>query len=241
MRRDLIASAIAVVAFTVLFGFVYPLVVTGVSQVVFGEPGRRQPDRARRRARRLEPDRPGVPKRVPKPARRQVRARARRALLPEPPLGDRLQRRRHLLQQPRAQQRRALASSSPTRSRPTSSSRARTRPGSTADRRAGRRRHHLGLGRRSRTSPRPTPRSRRTGSPRSAACRSTRVLELIDENTDGPRARVPRRARRQRARAQPRARSRRESVSDRPQSVFNAATRAHGDRRQPASSSIRGR
>ncbi len=36
MRRDLIASAIAVVAFTVIFGVVYPLVITGVSQVVFG-------------------------------------------------------------------------------------------------------------------------------------------------------------------------------------------------------------
>ncbi len=36
MRRDLISSAIAVVAFTVIFGFAYPFVVTGVSQVVFG-------------------------------------------------------------------------------------------------------------------------------------------------------------------------------------------------------------
>jgi K+-transporting ATPase ATPase C chain len=38
MRRDLITSAIAVVVLTVLFGIAYPLVVTGVSQVVF--PGR---------------------------------------------------------------------------------------------------------------------------------------------------------------------------------------------------------
>jgi potassium-transporting ATPase KdpC subunit len=38
MRRDLVTSLIAVVAITVLFGLAYPLVVTGISQVVF--PGR---------------------------------------------------------------------------------------------------------------------------------------------------------------------------------------------------------
>ena len=35
MRRDLTASLVAVVAFTVLFGLAYPLVMTGVSQVAF--------------------------------------------------------------------------------------------------------------------------------------------------------------------------------------------------------------
>jgi potassium-transporting ATPase KdpC subunit len=35
MRRDLITSVIAVVALTVIFGHVYPLVVTGISQVTF--------------------------------------------------------------------------------------------------------------------------------------------------------------------------------------------------------------
>jgi K+-transporting ATPase ATPase C chain len=35
MRRELITSVIAVVALTVIFGLVYPLVVTGVSQVTF--------------------------------------------------------------------------------------------------------------------------------------------------------------------------------------------------------------
>jgi potassium-transporting ATPase KdpC subunit len=35
MRRDLITSVIAVVALTVIFGLVYPLVVTGISQVTF--------------------------------------------------------------------------------------------------------------------------------------------------------------------------------------------------------------
>ena len=36
MKRDLITSAIAVLAFTVLFGIVYPLITTGVAQLVFG-------------------------------------------------------------------------------------------------------------------------------------------------------------------------------------------------------------
>jgi K+-transporting ATPase ATPase C chain len=35
MRRTLLTSLIAVIAITVLFGLVYPLVMTGVSQVVF--------------------------------------------------------------------------------------------------------------------------------------------------------------------------------------------------------------
>ena len=38
MRKDLISSVVAVVALTVIFGLAYPLVITGVSQVVF--PGR---------------------------------------------------------------------------------------------------------------------------------------------------------------------------------------------------------
>ena len=35
MRKDLIASAVAVVVFTVVFGLAYPLVMTGVAQVAF--------------------------------------------------------------------------------------------------------------------------------------------------------------------------------------------------------------
>ena len=35
MRRDLIASIIAAVTFTVIFGLAYPLIATGVSQVLF--------------------------------------------------------------------------------------------------------------------------------------------------------------------------------------------------------------
>jgi K+-transporting ATPase ATPase C chain len=35
MRRDIVTSAIAIVIFTILLGIVYPLVITGVSQVAF--------------------------------------------------------------------------------------------------------------------------------------------------------------------------------------------------------------
>jgi K+-transporting ATPase ATPase C chain len=35
MRRDIITSAIAIVVFTLLLGLVYPLVITGISQVAF--------------------------------------------------------------------------------------------------------------------------------------------------------------------------------------------------------------
>jgi K+-transporting ATPase ATPase C chain len=38
MRKDLISSAVAVVALTAIFGLAYPLVITGASQVLF--PGR---------------------------------------------------------------------------------------------------------------------------------------------------------------------------------------------------------
>ena len=35
MRRDITASIIAAVAFTLIFGLAYPLIATGVSQVLF--------------------------------------------------------------------------------------------------------------------------------------------------------------------------------------------------------------
>lgn len=37
MRRDLTASIVAAVTFTLLFGLAYPLVTTGISQVLFGD------------------------------------------------------------------------------------------------------------------------------------------------------------------------------------------------------------
>jgi K+-transporting ATPase ATPase C chain len=44
MRRNLITSALAAVVFTVLLGLVYPLVVTGISQVAFGRNADGNPD-----------------------------------------------------------------------------------------------------------------------------------------------------------------------------------------------------
>jgi potassium-transporting ATPase KdpC subunit len=44
MKRNLISSAVAVLAFTVLLGLVYPLVVTGVAQVAFGQNADGNPD-----------------------------------------------------------------------------------------------------------------------------------------------------------------------------------------------------
>src|SRR3954447_1043815 len=44
MKRNLITSALTVIAFTVLLGLVYPLVVTGISQVAFGKNADGNPD-----------------------------------------------------------------------------------------------------------------------------------------------------------------------------------------------------
>jgi K+-transporting ATPase ATPase C chain len=46
MRRDVVASVVAIVVFTALFGLAYPLVMTGVSQVVF--PGKADGSRIER-------------------------------------------------------------------------------------------------------------------------------------------------------------------------------------------------
>ena len=100
------------------FGLAYPLVMTGVSQVALPGQGRRQPGRARRRGGRLAPDRPGL--------------RQAAALLPEPALGDRLRRRRHLLQQPRPQPEGPARPVQRRTSPPTSSASGRYTPGLTA-------------------------------------------------------------------------------------------------------------
>src|SRR3954449_12440891 len=44
MRRNLITSALCVIVFTVLLGLVYPLVLTGISQVAFGTDADGNPD-----------------------------------------------------------------------------------------------------------------------------------------------------------------------------------------------------
>ncbi len=46
MRRDLVTSVVAIVVFTVLFGLVYPLAVTGISQLAF--PGKADGSRVER-------------------------------------------------------------------------------------------------------------------------------------------------------------------------------------------------
>ena len=156
MRRDLSTSLHRHRRATVVFGLVYPLATTGVAQLVFPGQGRRQPGRARRQGGRLAPDRAGL--------------RGRWALLPVAPVGHRLQRQRHLLQQPRPQQQGAER---PLRGEPGGlpEARAPLRPGPRARRRAGGRRDHLRLRRGSRTSPRRTRASRPAAWPRSAACR----------------------------------------------------------------------
>ena len=44
MKRNLITSALAVIVFTVLLGLVYPLVITGISQVAFARNADGNPD-----------------------------------------------------------------------------------------------------------------------------------------------------------------------------------------------------
>ena len=85
--------------FTVLLGLAYPLVTTGVAQVLFPEQADGSQIERDGKVVGSTPDRPGL------------QGQAAR-LLPVAPVGHRLQRRRHLLQQPRAEQPRAGAASS---------------------------------------------------------------------------------------------------------------------------------
>ena len=57
MRKDLLTGLIAIVVMTVFLGLVYPLAITGISQVVF--PGKANGSKVtrRRQGRRLQPDR----------------------------------------------------------------------------------------------------------------------------------------------------------------------------------------
>jgi K+-transporting ATPase ATPase C chain len=59
MKRDIVTSIIGIIVFTVLLGLVYPLLITGISQVE-SSPGNAngQQIQRRRQARRLEADRP---------------------------------------------------------------------------------------------------------------------------------------------------------------------------------------
>jgi K+-transporting ATPase ATPase C chain len=67
MRRDLLTSLIAVIAFTVVFGIAYPLITTGVAQLVF--PGKADGSRIERDGRTVGSDLIGqqFTRRVPRP------------------------------------------------------------------------------------------------------------------------------------------------------------------------------
>ena len=68
MRAQLVAAVRAVLVFTVLLGLVYPLVVTGVAQLAFDDEADGSLVEARRRGRRVPPDRPGLRRRRVVPA-----------------------------------------------------------------------------------------------------------------------------------------------------------------------------
>ena len=60
MRRDLVTAFIAVIVFTILLGFAYPMLVTGVSQVVFPGNANGSLIKRQRRRRRLGAHRPAA-------------------------------------------------------------------------------------------------------------------------------------------------------------------------------------
>ena len=114
MLRALLASVVAIVVFTVVLGFGYPALMTGVAQVDDVAPGEREPDRAERDGRRL---------------RRSPRRRSRRPrLLPRAAVGDvaALQPGLHDLLEPRPDEPGAREAREAERRRRSSSSRART-------------------------------------------------------------------------------------------------------------------
>ena len=195
MRRDLITSALAIVVFTVLFGLVYPLATTGVSQVVF--PNKADGSQVERDgkvvgARRLIG--PGVLREGQ--ATRATSSRARR-----PPATTRPAR-SSTTSGPNQKELRDLFRENLAayleRERP-------VEPGLEARRRARGRRHHLGLGRR------PAHLGGERAHPGAAGGRGARGSPLARVNdwsttTRTGAARLPRRARRERARAEPGAR-----------------------------------
>ena len=173
MRKDLIRGSLAVVVFTVLLGLVYPLVMTGIAQVAF--PGKADGSLIR--------------------TGRQGRS-ARRLLGRSDGKGD---ARRYFQPRPSATDYSAAVTFFANHGPNQRSTRDLTRqhldayldlerpynPGPDRRAGAGRRGDVLGVGRGPAHLARPTRASRRTASPRSAASRSTRVNQLIDDNTDG--------------------------------------------------------
>ncbi len=92
MKKDLTTGLIAIVVMTVFLGLVYPLAITGISQVVF--PGNANGSLVKVDGKVVGSSLIG----------QEFKGKA---LLPPPPLGDRLLRQRHLLRQRRPQQHRS--------------------------------------------------------------------------------------------------------------------------------------
>ena len=112
MRRDIVTAIIAIIVFTVLLGLVYPLVITGVSQVAF--PGNANGQKVYVNGKLVGSKiigqsfkSPVIEKNgKPKEEEEELVTEAGPALLPVAPLGDRrrrLQRRRQHVLQPRPQ------------------------------------------------------------------------------------------------------------------------------------------
>ena len=112
MRRDVVTSVIAIVVLTVLLGLVYPLVITGVSQVAF--PGNANGQKVYVNGKLVGSKiigqsfvKPVLDKNgKPKEEEEEIVTEPDPVLLPEPSLGDRrrrLQRRRQHVLQPRPQ------------------------------------------------------------------------------------------------------------------------------------------
>ena len=105
LRKDLITATIAILFLTVVLGIVYPLVVTAVSQVLFSNAAN---------GSKIEVEGKVVGSKLI-----GQDFRGRPGYFQSRPVGDRIQRRRHLLQQPRARTTRNCPNSSKKNSTPT--------------------------------------------------------------------------------------------------------------------------
>ena len=178
MKKDIITSALGIVVLTLLCGILYPLVITGVSQVAF--PGNANGQRiyvdgklvgskiigqqfadqvVYKNGKPVMTGRqPGHGSRTRATSRAGRRRPCRRTTPPRPRSPTRTEQHRH-----RAGDR--------GQHQGLPGAREAVRPGSDRGEGPGRRGQHLGVGRRSPTSRRPTPISRRTGSPPFGTCR----------------------------------------------------------------------
>ena len=221
LRKDLITATIAIVFLTVVLGIVYPLVVTGCLPGVVLERRQWQQDRSGRQGRRLEVDRPGLPR----PARATSRAVRRRPnTAPTSPTSTTSGPNNKELSEFFEEELDAYLK----RERP-------LRPGPDRRRRSRRRGHDLGLGRRPAhlrgQRPHPGPPHRR--GPRPAAAPGARPDRRPHRRSLPRRLR---RAGRERAAAQPRSRQGSSPMTDetlrnRPRSLVRPRDHAAGDSR----------